>query len=132
MNKEDIFDNLEEFTAQDLYKCIRQGVVTLPELEDSHNVYKPMKASVRRELEDLLENAEPNDWAATLKENTINAYQKYLDDYREGIHRQEARNAISRLKTQSAKMEADIRKSEDKIIFNSINKNGNYSAPLWA
>ena len=123
MNKEDIFDNLEEFTAQDLYKCIRQGVVTLPELEDSHNVYKPMKASVRRELEDLLENAEPNDWAATLKENTINAYQKYLDDYREGIHRQEARNAISRLKTQSAKMEADIRKSEDKIIFNSINKN---------
>lgn len=62
MNKEDIFDNLEEFTAQDLYKCIRQGVVTLPELEDSHNVDKHMKASVRKELEDLLKNAEPNDW----------------------------------------------------------------------
>lgn len=57
-----------------------------------------------------------------IKEDTINAYQKYLDDYREGIHRQEARNAISRLKTQSAKKEADIRKSEDKILFDSINK----------
>lgn len=122
MNKEDIFDNLEEFTAQDLYKCIRQGVVTLPELEDSHNVDKPMKASVRRELEDLLKNAEPNDWATALKEDTINAYQKYLDDYREGSHRQEARNAISRLKTQSAKEEADIRKSKDKILFDSVNK----------
>lgn len=122
MNKEDIFDNLPEFTAQDLFKYIRQGVVTLPELKDPHNVDEPMKASVRKELEDLLENAEPNDWAAALNEDSISAYQKYLDDYREGVHRQEARNAISRLKTQSAKKEADIRKSEDKILFDGINK----------
>lgn len=122
MNKEDIFDNLSEFTAQDLFKYIRQGVVTPTELENLPAAYDPMKASVRRELKDLLENAEPNDWAAALKEDSISAYQKYLDDYREGVHRQEARNAISRLKTQSAKKEADIRKSEDKILFDGINK----------
>ena len=81
-----------------------------------------MKASVRKELEDLLENAEPNDWSAALKEDSIRAYQDYLNQYPEGSHRQEARNAISRLKTQSAKMEADIRKSEDKILYDSINK----------
>ena len=122
MNKEEIFDNLPEFTAQDLFKYIRQGVVTLPELKDPHNVDEPMKASVRKELEDLLENAEPNDWSAALKEDSIRAYQDYLNQYPEGSHRQEARNAISRLKTQSAKMEADIRKSEDKILYDSINK----------
>lgn len=103
MNKEEIFDNLPEFTAQDLFKYIRQGVVTLPELKDPHNVDEPMKASVRKELEDLLENAEPNDWSAALKEDSIRAYQDYLNQYPEGSHRQEARNAISRLKTQSAK-----------------------------
>ena len=95
MNKEEIFDNLPEFTAQDLFKYIRQGVVTLPELKDPHNVDEPMKASVRKELEDLLENAEPNDWSAALKEDSIRAYQDYLNQYPEGSHRQEARNAIT-------------------------------------
>lgn len=123
MNKEDIFDNLSEFTAQDLFKYIRQGVVSLLELEDTHNVDIPMKESVRKELKDLLENAEPNDWAAALKEDTIKVYQDYLNQYPEGSYRQQARDAISRLKTQFAKKEADIRKSEDKIIFDSINKN---------
>lgn len=122
MDREDIFDNLLEFTAQDLFKYIRQGVVTLAELKDPHNVDEPMKASVRKELEDLLENAEPNDWAAALNEDSIKAYQDYLNQYPEGSHRQEARNAISRLKMQSAKVEGDIRKSKDKILFDSINK----------
>ena len=73
MNKEDIFDNLSEFTAQDLFKYIRQGVVTPTELENLPAAYDPMKASVRRELKDLLENAEPNDWAAALKEDSKRA-----------------------------------------------------------
>lgn len=123
MNKEDIFDNLSEFTAQDLFKYIRQGVVSLLELEDTHNVDIPMKESVRKELKDLLENAEPNDWAAALKEDTIKAYQNYLNQYSEGSYRQQARDAINRLETQSAKKEADIRKSEDKNVFDCINKN---------
>ena len=42
MNKEDIFDNLSEFTAKDYIKYIRQGVVTPTELENLPAAYDPM------------------------------------------------------------------------------------------
>lgn len=91
ITKEQIFDNVGEYNAKELVDFIKKGEVTFDELCDYNNTLGDFKPKIRREVEELLKNAEPNDWAEAKKANTIDAYQKYLDSYPEGEHRDEAR-----------------------------------------
>ena len=52
MNKETIIDNIEHYSADELYRYIRQGVVTLDELKGTGRLDR----SVRKKIEDLLQN----------------------------------------------------------------------------
>lgn len=100
MNKQSIFDNIEEFTPEELVKFIRQGIVTQAELEDPHNTNGLYTAQVRRKVNDLIINAEPNDWNAAKTTNTLDSYQEYLKAYPYGAHRNEARKAIDEIHLQ--------------------------------
>lgn len=100
MNKQSIFDNIEEFTPEELVKFIRQGIVTQAELEDPHNTNGFYTAPVRRKVNDLIINAEPNDWNAAKTTNTFDSYQEYLNAYPNGAHNDEAKKAINEIQHQ--------------------------------
>jgi len=87
MNTHDnIIDNIDQYTARELVRYIRDGIITLEELQN-----EGLPKSVQDELSRLLnEDTEENDWQQACNVNTEPSYQKYLDDYPHGKHRDEA------------------------------------------
>ncbi len=90
--KEEIFDNISLYTAEQIVGFIRQGIVTEIELEDSDNTGGEYSSDMRKKVNELLNDQEPADWNKALEINTVAGYQYYLDTYPDGAHREEARN----------------------------------------
>ena len=107
ITKEQIFENIDQYSVQELLNYIKKGIVTLPELADPKNTYGEFKPKVRREVEELLKNAEPEDWNMALTQNTIEGYQEYLNNYPNGVHRSEAREKKDILEDKMRKEKAD-------------------------
>lgn len=105
MNMHDnILDNLDQYTAKQLVRYIRQGIITLDELCE-----EGLAVNIRHEIENLLEvNQEDDDWQHACDLNTQAAYQDYLDNYPEGDHRSDARHRIQVIHdTESNKRQVD-------------------------
>ncbi len=96
MDKQNIFDNIEQYSPEDIVRLIKQGVVTQEELKNPDNTGGYYSAEVRNKVDELLRSAEPNDWAAAQQAGTVEAYQRYLEAYPAGAHRKEAEEAILR------------------------------------
>ena len=60
--KEEIFDNIADYSAEQVVEYIKQGIVTQEELENPDNTYGEYSAEVRLKVRELLQNAEPKDW----------------------------------------------------------------------
>lgn len=101
--KETIFDNIEQYDAEDLVAYIKQGIVTPEELEDSENTGGYYDAKKRKKVRELLSNAEPNDWANAKETNTVDSYQEYINTNPNGPHVKEALNLIDDLNWANAK-----------------------------
>ncbi|MDE6535629.1 MAG: hypothetical protein K2K82_06420 [Muribaculaceae bacterium] len=113
-SKEAIIDNIEQYTAQELIKYIRDGIVTLPELISETEGYFP--AHVRREVEQMLKGSESDDWKKAQETNTEESYLNFIQTYPESVHASEARNAIFALK-------AAAEQSVKDGLWNSVDKN---------
>ena len=104
-----IFDNIFQYTAEDLVKYIREGITTFDRLCDSNNTNGNFSANVRRQVKYILENSDGPDWQRACELNTVDSYQAYLDDHPDGAHRAEARN----LKQEALNRQADaLREAE--------------------
>lgn len=90
-SKEEIFDNIAQYTAEQIVQLIKQGTVSILELEDPENTSGEYSNDMRNKVLSLLENNEPADWQKALETNTVAGYQYYLDTYPDGNHREEAR-----------------------------------------
>lgn len=110
-NKQSIIDNVAEYTPAELARYIRDGVVTFEELCEEPE----FSASSRREVKNLINNSEEDDWQNALAIDSIEEYDRYLQSYPEGKHRSEAREAKKRLLDSS--YEDEITK-----IWEAINK----------
>ena len=113
---DNILDNLDKYTAEQLATYIRQGVVTLEELKQ-----EGLAVNVRHEIEELLENdPEEDDWQHTCELNTVEAYQAYLDNYPDGSHRSEARR-----NKQSLQEKETVQKQNDsdEFLYSQVDKN---------
>ncbi len=86
-----IFDNIFQYTADDIVKYIRAGITTYERLCDPNNTYGNFSADVRRQVKYILENSDEPDWVKACEIHTVESYQTYLDDHPDGIHRDEAR-----------------------------------------
>lgn len=104
-----IFDNIFQYTAEDLVKYIREGITTFDRLCDSNNTNGNFSADVRREVKYILENSDEPDWQKACEINTADSYQTYLDDHPDGAHRDEARN----LKQEALIRQADAVREEE-------------------
>ena len=90
-SKEELFDNISRYTADQIVGFIKQGVVSVLELEDPENTGGDYSNDMRVKVNELLSDHEPEDWQKALDTNTVEAYQYYLDTYPDGCHRAEAR-----------------------------------------
>lgn len=133
MTKEQIFDDIERFSPEEIVFFIKKGIVTVSELKDTDNTYGLFTAKVRKKVEELLDNAEPNDWNAAVEAGTIAAYQSYLDSYQDGEHREDARKEIRRLEQEEIEKQIEQKRKEeekanqqkqetDKVIWNEVDK----------
>ena len=86
-----IFDNIEQYTAEELVKYIREGITSYERLCNPTNTYGQFSADKRRQVLDIMQNSDEPDWERACQLNTVQAYQDYLDDHQDGSHRDEAR-----------------------------------------
>ena len=113
---DNILDNLDKYTAEQLAAYIRQKVVTLNELRR-----EGLAVNVRHEIETLIENdPEDEDWQHACDLNTVEAYQDYLSNYPEGNYRSDARRNIQSLQEVETVQRRD---DDDELVFSRVDKN---------
>lgn len=112
--KEAILENVEQYTADELVKYVKDGVVTFEELCNDTGGYFP--ANVRKEVNKKLEGSEEEDWAKAMGARNIDDLDKYLVAYPQGSHREEARRLIGEI-------EAEQKQQEEDSEWNKVNKN---------
>lgn len=87
--KQDLIDNIQEYEPLNIAGYIRDGVVTFEELCREPE----FSAAARKEVQKYIASFDDEAWEKAKKDNTAEAYERYLMNYREGAHRQEARDA---------------------------------------
>lgn len=99
--KQKILDNVSEYSASQLVEYIRKGVVTFEELvQDSEGEFSVEK---RKEVKQLLESGDADEWNKVKKLRTVESIQYYLDSYPEGQFRSEARALKKELEEEEQK-----------------------------
>lgn len=116
--KQNIIDNVAEYTPAELAGFIREGIVSFAELcEESE-----FSAKARREVKALTQNSEEEDWQKAYTANTTESYDLYLTNYPEGKYREKALRAKNSLADTSLKVEIDeIWEKVDKNNLDSLN-----------
>lgn len=116
MNTHDnILDNLEHYHAKDFAKYIRQGIITMDELQE-----EGLAKGTQDEIAKLLdEKKEDNDWQTACNSNTETSYQKYLDDYPHGKYRSNAWDAINAIRNTAS---AASKANEVETTWSNVNK----------
>ena len=118
-NKQAILENVDMYSADELVKFIKEGIVTFEELCDETDGY--FSASVRKEVEKKLAGSEEDDWQIAKASNSIETLMQYLSTYANSIHRAEALKLVNELKNNQAKVQAETGwESVDKNNIDSL------------
>lgn len=89
INKQNILDNIEFYSADQLVEYIQQGIVSFEELISETD--GDFDATKRKEVRRKLESSDSDAWEYAKTTNTIEAIQFYLDAYPNGQYRNDAR-----------------------------------------
>lgn len=89
VSKQNILDNVEFYSAEQLVEYIQQGLVTYDELVSETD--GDFDATKRKTVKQKLMFGDSDSWNSAKKINTIEAIQHYLDTYPNGKFRNEAR-----------------------------------------
>lgn len=104
VSKQNILDNVAEYSAEQLVEYIQQGTVTFDELvKDTDGEFDAVK---RKKVKELLDHADELAWEKVQNENTIEVAQWYLDTFPNGTYRKQVR---------SIKVELEERKQNEYI-----------------
>ena len=121
MDREYILKHIEDFTAQQLFECISQGIVTIDELRGTGN----LDASIRKAiiaLQTARETEDDNAWNNA--RYTEQGCRDYLTKYPAGKHVAEAKQKIDEMEEQRNRNRA-----AKQGILNNIKKNPNSYNP---
>lgn len=131
MTKQDIFDNIDQYSnsIDDLVRSLKTcGINSFEEFRASaREEGVPIKKSMQEQVAAKYASSDDDDWKSACDIDTEEVYQEYLDNYPEGNHRGDARNAIAYIQQQqnvgkSEKVWNDIDKSDEKQLQNFINQ----------
>ena len=128
MEKEDIIDRKNELSANQLFDYIVKGIVTYDDLITDQ--YDPLSKKLRDELTPMINNmdvtlseADEKAWKLAKEKNTPAAYMKYMDEYPQGIHYDEARGELEKIKEQNQWNSLDKNSIEALEKYLEINTN---------
>lgn len=98
VSKQNILDNVAEYSAEQLVEYIQQDVVTFDELiKDTDGEFDAIK---RKRVKELLEHADEYAWEKVQNKNTIEVAQWYLDTFPNGAYRSQARSIKAEIERQ--------------------------------
>ena len=97
--KEEIFDNISDYSASEISEFIINGIVTFDELCEYKNTGGEFGNVLREEVKKLIAGQEPKDWEAAARENTEESYSEYIRKYPMGPNRIEANIRIGKIRT---------------------------------
>ncbi len=98
VSKQNILDNVAEYSAEQLVEYIQQGIVTFDELvKDTDGEFDAVK---RKKVKELLDNADELAWQKVQDEHTIETAQWYLDTFPNGAYRSQARSIKAEIEKQ--------------------------------
>lgn len=123
MDRDNILNNVEDFSAEQLCGFIQQGIVTLEELRKTGN----LDASKRQAVVKILNQGAKKDeeqWDKAMQQNTEEAYKGYLQNFPNGQFITQVKNELNRLEQERIAKEADKNK-----ILEAIKKNPNAFPP---
>ena len=110
INIDTIFDNIDEYSDRidDLVKALKQvGIKNFDEFKEAaREAGVSVKRSIRDQVAEKFANSEEEDWGAAISIDTEEGYLNYLKNYPDGIHREQARSNISRLRNKVAMEES--------------------------
>lgn len=122
VSKQNILDNVAEYSAEQLVEYIQQRVVTFEELvKDTDGEFDAVK---RKKVKELLDNADELAWEKVQNENTIEIAQWYLDTFPNGAYRSQARSIKAAIEQQ--KEDEYIQTTTDDA-WTLVDKNNNES-----
>lgn len=113
-NKQAILENVDMYSADELVKFIKAGIVTFEELCDETEGY--FSASVRKEVEKQLAGSEEDDWQIAKSSNSIETLMQFLSTYADSVHRDDALKLVNELKNNQEKVQTEI-------VWESVDKN---------
>ena len=96
--KQAILDNVQLYSAEDLYHFILDGTVTFEELRDETDGNFPPR--LRTQIERMLKGGEEEEWNEALMRNEEAGYQRFISTHPESVHCEEARRRIMALQVQ--------------------------------
>ena len=98
VSKQNILDNVAEYSAEQLVEYIQQGIVNFDELvKDTDGVFDAVK---RKKVKELLDHADELAWERVQNEHTIETAQWYLDTFPNGAYRSQARSIKAEIEKQ--------------------------------
>lgn len=115
--KEDILENIDQYSVEQLVTYVKEGIVTFQELCDDTD--GEFSAAKRREVKYKLESGDSEEWNKVQAERTVDAVNRYLSSYPDGQFRSQARALKSELEQ---KAQDDLKKSETDEAWSIIDK----------
>lgn len=98
VSKQNILDNVAEYSAEQLVEYIQQGIVNFDELvKDTDGEFDAVK---RKKVKELLDHADELAWERVQNEHTIETSQWYLDTFPNGAYRSQARSIKAEIEKQ--------------------------------
>ena len=119
--KQKILDNVTEYSANQLVEYIRTGVVTFDELvQDTDGEFS---VEQRREVKQLLESGDVDEWNKVKTQLSIEAVQNYLDTFPNGQFRAEARSLMNKLENELQESYLQATTDDAWTLVDKSNKN---------
>ena len=115
--KEDILENIDQYSTEQLVSYVKEGIVTFQELCDDTD--GEFSAPKRREVKHKLESGDSDEWNKVQTERTVEAVNRYLSSYPDGQFRSQARALKAQLEQ---KAQDDLQKSVTDEAWSLVDK----------
>jgi hypothetical protein len=122
MDKNYILQHIDDFSAEQLFGFIKQGIITIDDLRNTGNLDASKRKAILT-LQAELDREDDNFWALKRYSNE-SALSDYIAQFPKGRHVDDAKNRIKILEQQ--RNDAQIAKQD---ILNKIRRNPNYFDP---
>ena len=104
--KDNILDNLSEYSPRQLAEYVDKGVITWDDMRDTGDLTPSLRKAIEEQISQIAQ-VEDKDWERALAAGTKSAFQEYLSKYPSGKFTDAARGRISDLIREDNKIQIE-------------------------